>query len=143
MGGPLLGATKCGLDVEQGLMDMSTDDAAGFKFHDSTSVIEGISVADITGTRSASWRDTTSYQLRSVAASNVRRSTRRQARGREQQGRQRVIVFVSGSSTDFTPALISAHISRERTLNRTIWKYVATFKVYFRTSISEKSNPGE
>jgi hypothetical protein len=51
--------------------------------------------------------------------------------------------FVSGSSTDFTPAFISAHISRERTLNRTIWKYVATFKVYFRNSISEKSNPGE
>src|SRR5579863_5687741 len=42
MGGPLLGATRCGLDVEQGLMDMSRDDAAGFKFHGSKSVIEGI-----------------------------------------------------------------------------------------------------
>src|SRR5580704_2613765 len=41
MGGPLLGATRCGLDVEQGLMDKSRDDAAGFKFHGSKSVIEG------------------------------------------------------------------------------------------------------
>jgi len=49
-------------------MDMSTDDAAGFKFHGSKSVMEGISVAD----------------------------TRKNAQ-------------------------------------QTIWKYVATFKVYFRT----------
>jgi hypothetical protein len=40
-------------------MDMSTDDAAGFKFHGYTSLIEGISVADINGTRSASRGDTT------------------------------------------------------------------------------------
>src|ERR1700751_1891454 len=112
MGGPLLGATKCGLDVEQGLMDMSTDDAAGFKFHGSTSVIEGISVADISGTRSASWRDTTSHQPRSVAASNVRRSTRRQTRGREQQGRQRVIVFCLGFKHGFYSGFhLRAHIS--------------------------------
>jgi hypothetical protein len=51
MGGPLLGATKCGLYIEQRLMDMSTDDAAGFKFHGSKSVIEGISVADANGKR--------------------------------------------------------------------------------------------
>jgi hypothetical protein len=69
--------------------------------------------------------------------------------------------FVSGSSTDFTPALVSvvrilwrvlvlgaghtlsSLISRERALNRTNRKYVASFKVYFRTSISEKSNLGE
>jgi hypothetical protein len=93
-------------------MDMSTDDAAGFKFHGSKSLMEGISVADINGTRSASRRDTTSHQPRSVAASS------RVAHAKP------------------------AHISG-RSLNRTIWKYVASFKVYFRTQISEKSNPGE
>jgi hypothetical protein len=61
MGGPLLGATECGLDVEQRLMDMSTDDAAGFKFHGSKSVIEGISVADTNGAKAASRRDTTRH----------------------------------------------------------------------------------
>jgi hypothetical protein len=40
---------------------MSTDDAAGFKFHGSKSVIEGISVADTDGAKAASRRDTTRH----------------------------------------------------------------------------------
>jgi hypothetical protein len=47
-------------------MDISTDDAAGFKFHGSKSVIERISVADTNGAKAASRRDTTSHQPRST-----------------------------------------------------------------------------
>ena len=50
--------------------------------------------------------------------------------------------FVAGFGSWWV-AHANPHISRDRTLNRTILNYVASFKVYFRSSKSEKSNPGE